>query len=73
MAQHTGQVEWFNKAKGYGFVGHDGGPDVFCHFSSIHTEGFKTLNEGDDVEFDIIEGEKGRPQTHEVGKLSVRS
>ncbi len=73
MAQHTGQVRWFNNAKGYGFVGRDGGPDVFCHFSSIQTEGYKTLKEGDDVEFDIIEGEKGRPQTHEVRKLSVRS
>jgi len=69
MAQFTGQVKWFNNAKGYGFVGRDGGPDVFCHFSSIQTNGYKTLKEGDAVEFDVIQGEQG-PQTHDVRKLS---
>jgi CspA family cold shock protein len=69
MAQFTGQVKWFNNAKGFGFVGRDGGPDVFCHFSSIQADGYKALKEGDEVEFDIIEGEKG-PQTHDVRKLA---
>jgi CspA family cold shock protein len=69
MAQFSGQVKWFNNAKGYGFVGRDGGPDVFCHFSSIQADGYKTLKEGDDVEFDIIEGQTGRPQAHDVRKI----
>ena len=65
MAQYTGTVKWFNNAKGYGFLGHDGGADVFVHYSSIQTEGYKTLKEGDEVTFDIIQGDKG-PQADKV-------
>jgi CspA family cold shock protein len=65
-----GKVKWFNNAKGYGFIGHDGGNDVFVHFSSIVSEGYKSLQEGDDVEFEITEGQKG-PQADKVTKLSA--
>ena len=68
MAQYTGPVKWFNNAKGYGFLGHDGGADVFVHYSSIQTEGYKTLKEGDGVTFDIIQGDKG-PQADKVEML----
>ncbi|OQX52097.1 MAG: cold-shock protein [Candidatus Cloacimonas sp. 4484_209] len=54
-----GVVKWFNENKGYGFIKRDDGPDVFVHFSEIQGEGFKTLNEGDEVEFEIAEGDKG--------------
>ncbi|HYM09621.1 MAG TPA: cold shock domain-containing protein [Bryobacterales bacterium] len=54
-----GKVKWFNNAKGYGFIGQDDGPDVFVHFSAIQSEGYKTLQEGDSVEFDIVQGQKG--------------
>ena len=59
MAQYTGKVKWFNNAKGYGFIGREGGPDVFVHFSAIQLDGYKSLKEGDDVEFDIVQGDKG--------------
>ncbi|HUU01368.1 MAG TPA: cold-shock protein [Myxococcota bacterium] len=55
----TGKVKWFNNSKGYGFIEQEDGDDVFVHFSAIRTEGFKTLNEGDAVEFDVTEGPKG--------------
>ncbi|MEZ0394904.1 MAG: cold-shock protein [Anaerolineales bacterium] len=55
----TGTVKWFNASKGYGFIAREGGPDVFVHFSAIRTEGFKTLNEGQQVEFEIEQGPKG--------------
>ena len=65
MAQYKGTVKWFNNAKGYGFLGRDDGPDVFVHYSSIKLEGYKSLKEGDPVEFDIIDGAKG-PQADQV-------
>ena len=65
MAQYKGTVKWFNNAKGYGFLGRDGGADVFVHYTSIQREGYKSLKEGDEVEFDIVEGQKG-PQADGV-------
>ena len=59
MAQYKGIVKWFNNAKGYGFIGREDEPDVFVHHSAIQMDGYKTLKEGDEVEFDIIEGQKG--------------
>lgn len=55
----VGTVKWFDARKGYGFIQQDNGEDVFVHFSNITMEGFKTLNEGEKIEFDIVEGEKG--------------
>ncbi len=64
----NGKVKWFNEAKGYGFIEPDGGGrDVFVHFSAIQGEGFKTLSEGQQVSFEIIQGEKG-PQASNVTK-----
>ena len=54
-----GKVKWFNDAKGFGFLEQEGGEDVFCHFSAITGEGFKSLQEGDDVEFEVVKGPKG--------------
>ncbi|CAM4340602.1 cold shock domain-containing protein [Paenibacillus sonchi] len=63
-----GTVKWFNAEKGYGFLQVEGGEDVFVHFSAIQGEGFKTLDEGQAVEFDITDGNRG-PQAANVVKL----
>jgi CspA family cold shock protein len=70
MAQYKGTVKWFNNAKGYGFLGRENGPDVFVHYSSIQLDGYKSLKEGDEVEFDVIQGEKG-PQADRVTRADA--
>ena len=65
MGHCKGMVKWFNNAKGYGFIGRDDGPDVFVHYSGVQSSGYKTLKEGDEVEFDIVQGPKG-PQADAV-------
>ena len=54
-----GKVKWFNERKGFGFIEQEGGNDIFVHFSAIQSSGFKTLNEGQQVSFDVIQGKKG--------------
>ncbi|KAA0548795.1 CspA family cold shock protein [Bacillus mesophilus] len=63
-----GKVKWFNAEKGFGFIEREDGDDVFVHFSAIQTDGFKTLEEGQSVEFEIVEGNRG-PQASNVTKL----
>ena len=63
-----GSVKWFNDAKGFGFIEQEDGPDVFVHFSAIAGDGFKSLAEGDKVEFEIVDGDKG-PQAANVSKV----
>lgn len=63
-----GTVKWFNEAKGFGFITQAGGPDLFVHHTSIQGKGFKTLNEGDQVTFDIVQGPKGPQATNVVKK-----
>jgi CspA family cold shock protein len=65
-----GTVKWFNDAKGFGFIAQEGGKDVFVHFSAIEASGFRSLAEGDAVEFDIVEGPKGL-QAANVKKASA--
>ena len=65
----TGKVKWFNNSKGYGFIGREDGADVFVHYSAITGDGYRSLQEGDDVEFEIVEGQKG-PQAANVVKKS---
>jgi CspA family cold shock protein len=69
MARIIGTVKWFNDAKGFGFISREGGPDVFVHFSAIEASGFKSLAEGDQVEFEVVQGQKG-PQAADVKKAS---
>ena len=59
-----GKVKWFNESKGFGFIEKEEGGDVFVHFSSIQDEGFKTLNEGQRVSFDVAQGKKGQEATN---------
>ncbi|MGM0378621.1 MAG: cold-shock protein [Bacillota bacterium] len=63
-----GTVKWFNAEKGFGFITVEGEEDVFVHFSAIQSDGFKTLEEGQEVEFEVVEGAKG-PQAENVTKL----
>jgi CspA family cold shock protein len=64
-----GTVKWFNNSKGYGFIGRNDGPDVFIHYSAILADGYRSLSEGDPVEFEIIDGPKG-PQAANVRKMT---
>ena len=64
----TVTVKWFNAKKGFGFISDEEGKDVFVHFSALQMDGFKVLEEGDEVEFEVIDGEKG-PQAANVTKL----
>jgi cold shock protein len=68
LSMATGKVKWFNASKGYGFIEQENGEDVFVHFSQIQEDGFKSLNEGQDVEFEITQGDKGL-QAKNVVKL----
>jgi CspA family cold shock protein len=65
MGQHKGVIKWFNNAKGYGFVGREDGPDLFVHYSAIQRDGYKSLREGDEIEFNVVQGAKG-PQADQV-------
>ena len=65
---YRGTVKWFNNHKGYGFIQDENGKDIFVHYTGLDMEGFKSLEEGNRVEFDIVEGEKG-PQASHVVKL----
>ena len=65
MSTTTGTVKWFNESKGFGFIAQDSGPDVFAHFSAISGSGFKTLVEGQAVEFTVTQGQKG-PQAENI-------
>lgn len=64
----TGTVKWFDAAKGYGFITAEDGKDIFVHFSSIQTDGYKTLNEGDKVSFEVVDGGARGPQATDVVK-----
>ena len=67
-ADNRGRVKWFNDAKGYGFIERDSGPDVFVHYSAITGDGYKSLREGEEVSFSIVQGAKG-PQAANVAKI----
>ena len=68
MSTTTGTVKWFNETKGFGFIEREDGPDVFVHFSAIQADGFKTLADGQKVEFTVTDGQKG-PQAENVVPL----
>jgi cold shock protein len=68
MAQFQGSVRWFNNAKGYGFLGREGGADVFVHYTAIQSPGYKSLKEGELVSYDVVQGDKG-PQADQVIRL----
>ncbi len=65
MSTVTGTVKWFNESKGFGFIQRESGPDVFAHYSAISSSGFRTLNEGQRVEFTVTQGQKG-PQAENI-------
>jgi CspA family cold shock protein len=67
-----GKVKWFNAEKGYGFIARDGDPDIFVHFSAIQQDGYKSLREGEEVEFDLVQGERG-PQAQHVVRLALHT
>ena len=67
----TGTVKWFNSEKGYGFIESEQGADVFVHYSAIQADGFRTLEEGDRVEFEVKAGRDGRTQAEEVRKVTT--
>lgn len=64
-----GKVKWFNESKGFGFIEQDGGKDVFVHYSAIEGTGFRTLTEGEEVEFEVVEGPKGL-QASKVNRIT---
>lgn len=68
MSTTTGTVKWFNEEKGFGFIAQENGPDVFAHFRQIVGDGFKTLTEGQQVEFRVTQGQKG-PQAEDIRPL----
>lgn len=68
VTMNKGKVKWFNNQKGYGFISDEKGGDVFVHYSGLNMEGFKTLDEGQEVEYEVIDGQKG-PQAVNVTKI----
>jgi CspA family cold shock protein len=68
MDKERGKVKWFNDSKGFGFISRENGPDVFVHHSAIQSDGFRTLAEDQEVEFEVVQGQKG-PQAQNVTKL----
>ena len=70
LVMPTGRVKWFNNAKGYGFIIQEEGPEVFVHYTAIQGDGYKTLAEGQEVQFDVSEGDKG-PQATNVTKVGL--
>jgi cold shock protein len=65
-----GKVKWFNNSKGFGFIGRPDGPDIFVHYTAVNGDGYKSLQEGQDVEFEIVQGMKG-PQAENVTKITA--